>query len=119
MFLIRKKTYRGPRNFNSKKCPIEFLKYLTRKNNDKLEIQINPLATAQVIAENECTFISINTDELSILFKRDPELKIVFMSSLTNALVAKLIAQQSQVSDLSGYSSFASMVSNYFDQGGG
>ena len=74
---------------------------------------------AQVIAENECTFISINTDELSILFKRDPELKIVFMSSLTNALVAKLIAQQSQVSDLSGYSSFASMVSNYFDQGGG
>ena len=90
-----------------------------KKIEDKLEIQMSPLATAQVIAENECTFISINTDELSILFKRDPELKIVFMSSLTNALVAKLIAQQSQVSDLSGYSSFASMVSNYFDQGGG
>jgi CRP-like cAMP-binding protein len=99
---------------------------LTNNNNNnndkkiedgKLEVKMNPLATARVIAEKECTFISINTDELSILFQRDPELKIVFMSSLTNALVAKLIAQQSKVSDLSGYSSFANMVSSYFDQG--
>eukprot|EP00943_MAST-04B_sp_MAST-4B-sp1_P003416 g3416.t1 len=85
-------------------------------NDNKLEFNMQPLATAQVIAEKKCTFISINTDELSILFQRDPELKIVFMSSLTNALVAKLVAQQAKVSDLSGYSSFAMMVGSYFDR---
>ena len=84
-----------------------------RIENDHLEQDMMPIATAQVIAHTRCSFISINTDDLMILFDRDPAFKGIFMACLTNALVSKLIVQQSKVSNLKEYS-IASFVKAYF-----
>jgi CRP-like cAMP-binding protein len=50
-------------------------------------------ASARVVANTNVHTITVKMDDLIAMFKQDPQFKAIFLSALTNTLVAKLVQQ--------------------------